>query len=225
METSNYTLAQKNGARLFLKRDQEEIIRRCGLEADDRFIYVCFLGQEYRVDRQTGILLHAGQKSERNKKTPDYDRMKEPEENRKNPDEAGFEEAMSIYDYLCDSEEGCCASGEFATIQSLQRVMTSRIGEGLFSEYAAFFAQNEDIARQRCEQLGGIPSGMGDISYDFSVWKDLKVRIVFWHSDEDFPASIQIFWDRNVLKYMRFETTYYVVGSLMKKICRKEETE
>ena len=44
-EVSNYEVTKKNTAKLFLERDQEEIIRRCGLTADDALIFVMFFGR------------------------------------------------------------------------------------------------------------------------------------------------------------------------------------
>lgn len=59
-EVSNYEVTKKNTAKLFLERDQEEIIRRCGLTADDASIFVMFFGRRYRVDRRTGVILAIG---------------------------------------------------------------------------------------------------------------------------------------------------------------------
>ena len=60
----------------FLKYDQAAMIEKFGLGSDDENIYITFFGTEYAVDRKTG-----GVRSER--------------------DEAGYNEAMTIYD--------CCA--------------------------------------------------------------------------------------------------------------------
>lgn len=42
--------------------------------------------------------------------------------------------------------------------------------------------------------------------------------IQFWESDEEFAANLQILWDKNTLDYMHYETTYYVVNCLFKKL-------
>ncbi len=219
-EVSNYEVTKKNTAKLFMERDQEEIIRRCGLTADDASIFVMFFGRRYRVDRRTGVILRDWKEKTKQKhecmpySAGGLDSARQ--------EEADFEEAMTIYDYLCDSRPGCHPSGDFVTSQSLQRVVTSRIGEGMFTEYAAFFEQNEALVRVNCEQIGGISAGKGDISYDFSMFGELKLRISFWRSDEDFPASLQVFWDQNVLDYIRFETTYYAVFCVLRRICGRE---
>ena len=46
----------------------------------------------------------------------------------------------------------------------------------------------------------------------------LDLRLCFWAEDEDFPASLRLFWDKNVLDYIRFETTYYASGFLLDEL-------
>ena len=38
--------------------------------------------------------------------------------------------------------------------------------------------------------------------------------VQFWFADEDFPAQLQFFWDKNALQYLRYETMYYALGLL-----------
>ena len=54
----------------------------------------------------------------------------------------------------------------------------------------------------------------------FPVFGELKARQLL--ADEDFPASLQVFWDQNVLDYIRFETTYYQVFCVLRRICGRE---
>ena len=45
----------------------------------------------------------------------------------------------------------------------------------------------------------------------------------FYHSDEEFPASITLLWDENTLQYMYYETVFYVAGFLIHEICKEME--
>ena len=63
----------------FLKYDQAAMIEKFGLRSDDENIYITFFGTEYAVDRSTGDV-----RSQRG--------------------EAGYNEAMTIYDVLCWSK-------------------------------------------------------------------------------------------------------------------------
>ena len=79
--TNNYEIAKENARKLFLNWDQGHIIDRCGLRADEEFLYIEFLGQPFRILRATGEV-----------------------ENLALGRAANFNEALSIYDYLCRTE-------------------------------------------------------------------------------------------------------------------------
>ena len=44
------------------------------------------------------------------------------------------------------------------------------------------------------------------------------VRLKFYLSDDEFPAQLVMLWDNEILKYMRYETTYYVMGHIYKRL-------
>jgi hypothetical protein len=132
---------------------------------------------------------------------------------------ADFNEAMSIYDLLCDSKEGCHLSGSFTTLTSLQgTVKSAQPGQDMFAETARVFDGHLQELAEACRRLGGTPAGKGDVSYELPVFDCLPVQLQFWASDEDFPASFQMLWDTNILDFIRYETTYYVAGHLIRRI-------
>lgn len=196
---NNYELTKRETAKRFLNYSQEEMLRRFLLEHDEKYLYLPFVNARCRIGRNTGRI---------EMRRADEEVWRE----------ADYNAAMTIYDYLCDSKPYCHASGEFVTIQSLQAVITSRIGGSMFDSMAAFIDQHSAAVCQACEAMGGQKAGKGDISYQFSVLADLQMRLSFWHADEDFPASLEIFWDQNVLDYIRFETTYYAVGYILSEL-------
>ena len=46
----------------------------------------------------------------------------------------------------------------------------------------------------------------------------LPIVVQFWDADEEFPGQLMIKWDRNILQYMHFETTFYATGCLLQRI-------
>ena len=99
----------------FLKYDQAAMIEKFGLGSDDENIYITFFGAEYAVDHSTGDV-----RSERG--------------------EAGYNEAMTIYDVLCYSKPHCKASGRMVNMGSLSTIQggsMKREGDGLFGGYEA----------------------------------------------------------------------------------------
>ena len=62
--------------------------------------------------------------------------------------------------------------------------------------------------------LGGHPIAGGDEAYAVEVMDGLEIGILFWHSDDEFPAQLRFFWDENALMYIRYETMHYTLGYL-----------
>ena len=65
---------------------------------------------------------------------------------------------------------------------------------------------------------GGEKAGAGDVSYNLPVFQALKLRLSFWDADDEFPASLSLLWDENVLDFMRYETTFYAAGYLLDRL-------
>ena len=53
---SNYEIMKKQMSGEFVKYDQEKMIRKFSLPADGDFIYIRFVGRDYRIDRKTGAV-------------------------------------------------------------------------------------------------------------------------------------------------------------------------
>lgn len=59
---------------------------------------------------------------------------------------------------------------------------------------------------------------VGDIGFQFPLFVYLSVILKFYHSDEDFPASITQLGDKNLLRYIYYETVFYIAGFLLDSI-------
>ena len=59
---------------------------------------------------------------------------------------------------------------------------------------------------------------MGDIGYRFGVFADLDAILKFYHSDEDFPASVTLLWEENMLQFVYYETVFYIAGALLRQL-------
>ena len=53
--------------------------------------------------------------------------------------------------------------------------------------------------RRACLSAGGQEIKAGDAAFEFRAFPQVPLRLVFWDQDEDFPASLQILVDRNIL--------------------------
>ena len=109
---SNYDRMAADAARLFLRHDQEEMIRRWGLDADESTIYIPFFAEENTlgIDRKSGEVYIICEDSN-NPETTDGNLTWE---------------AMTVYDLLTFSRERPEAAGEWVSIAQLGGVIGIR---------------------------------------------------------------------------------------------------
>lgn len=208
MTKSNYEQMKLQMQEQFLKYDQGTMIRRFDLEHDADYLYLRFVGRLYRVMRRTG-------------------RVEWTEDDFASVGEADYNEAMSIYDVLCCSKEGCRLSGELVAVNNLPGIVAgARSGNGMFDESARFFDGKIERLKLACQRLEGQPISQGDVGFRLKVFDFLPLEFRFWESDDEFPPSLSLLWDRNLLDYIHYETSYYIAGHLMKRLkalMQKEE--
>lgn len=207
-KVSNYEITKKRVQKDFLKYDQKTMIEKFHLQYDKEYLYIKFIGKQYRICRNTGLLQWSGD---------DFVTCTE----------ADFNEALTIYDVLCDSKEHPAASGEYINLESLSSLQSSykKLGDGLIDRDAKEYDHCEEKLSKACEALGGIRAGKGDVAYEIPVFDFLSCRIQFWNSDEDFPAAFHVFLDKQVLQFMRYETVWYMVGHLKKRLKEEAQSE
>jgi len=180
----------------FLKYDQAAMIEKFSLHSDDENIYITFFGTEYAVDRSTGDV-------------------------RSGLGEAGYSEVMTIYDVLCYSKPNCKASGRMVNMCSLSTIQggsMKREGDGLFGRYEAEFDQRDEALSEACAKLGGVPEGKGDVAYRIPMFPFLNVMLQYWDSDDEFPASLQLFVDDKIIDFMHNETVWFALSHMLERI-------
>ena len=204
---SNYEIAKYRTEKEFLTYDQEEILGKFPLSYDADYIYIDFLKHAYCIERKNGRVSYS---------LDGFATLVE----------ADFNEAMTIYDVLCYSKKDAGLSGKFVKLTSLSSIQGSSapVAEGHFLDAERFFDGKEGALAKACERLGGRKAGQGDVAYELPLFDFLPVRVQFWSSDEDFPANLQFFFDENVLQYLHFETLWYAVSHLIKRL-KEEMTE
>lgn len=205
---SNYEITKKRVQKDFLKYEQEKMIHKFALEADEKYLYINFICRSYRIHRKTGYLEWS-------------------EDDFETCTEGDFNEVLTIYDLLCDSKENCQGSEDFINLNSLSTLQSSskKIGDGLFHGKDKIFDHQDERFCKVCEKLGGVKAGKGDVAYELPLFDFLPCRIQFWNSDEEFEAQLQVFMDKNVLDFIRYETVWYAVSHLMKRLTEELEKE
>ena len=194
---NNYQIQAAQAKRLFLQYDQQEMIRRCALEADADYLYFSFFATPYRIHRHSGDLTYL--------------------QNGNWADGNSFHEVMTVLDWLCDSKPHRYISGRWINVVSHGHYFHSQLQEK-DDPAARYFDQNPQAFCQACEALGGIKYPSADISYVIALLDDLKILVQLWHGDEEYPPRLRLLWDENTHLYLRYETTWYASALVLQRL-------
>lgn len=201
---SNYEITKRRMRKEFLKYDQEKMIQKFHLRHDSDYLYISFLGRSYRIDRAQGNIMWS-------------------ENDFPDANEAEYNDAMTIYDVLCNSAPDCHLSGVFVNMKSLSSIQggSAPLGNGMFQETEQWLDHKNAALARACEKLNGTEVGKGDVAYQIPMFDFLPVMIRFWNSDEEFQASLEFFMDKNILAYMHYETVWCAVSHLVTRLKEK----
>lgn len=191
----NYDRMLEDARRLFLTLDLDEGCRRLGIRPTAEGAGFRVFGENCFLRRTDGVVL---------------DGRGEP---------AGFSLSMTVYDALGRSGPGPELKGEFVPTSALHGIMGSNsVHEDLRKNEGAFFHGKADALRAVCRKHGGIPGGRGDVSFILPAFDFFPAELRFWEADEEFPALLQWFWDANALRFLRYETLWYLSSYLLERI-------
>ncbi len=194
----NYALMRECARKQFLTLDLERGCRRVGQAFTETEVPVRILGEPYRLRRSDARLF------------------------RPDGEEAGFGEVMSVYDLLGRADAAPALSGQFVTTMALHGILGSNsVHEDLNQRDARRFAGKAAALDAACRRLGGVPADKGDVSHTLPVFDCFPVQLRFWEADEEFPAQLQYFFDRNALQFLRYETLWYVSALVTARLERE----
>lgn len=193
----NYAIQAAQAKRRFLTYDQGEVTAKFSLKTDENFLYVNLLCQQYRISRTIG----------------DMDRQVGAQW----MDANSYEEVMTLLDLLCDSRADRSLAGRWKNMASFGRQFHRDLLETRDPRAERIERDPAGFIRC-CEALGGRKEPGADISYSFDFFDGLPVCIQFWHGDEDFFPRIRFLWDENADRYLRYETMYFAVELLCRRI-------
>ena len=192
---NNYELSRDRAQDYFLRFDQAAMIRQWQLPRDEPRLYVKLFGRRYAICRETGRILRCW-----------------------SGEQANYSEALSIFDLLCHQGGEKRLSGEFAPVNSLNGRPVAGVGTDFYRTAAARFHRDEESFYRACLELGGVPVEMGDLGFRFPLFAELEVILKYYRADEDFPASVTLLWDKNMLQFVYYETVFYLAGCLLAAI-------
>lgn len=197
---SNYEIMKNQMSGKFLNYDQEKMIRKFSLPYDEQYIYIRFVGRAYRISRFSG-------------------RVAWSEDDFLTQTEAGYNEAMTIYDVLCNSKENCVLAGKFCPVNMLKGTVQTMGGTGsLFQKSADQFSGKTALLQRALLRLGEATNLKADAAARIDVFDFLPVIVQYWDADEEFPAVLKFMVDENIQDFMHFETVMFMLGHVLDRI-------
>ena len=205
---SNYDLQVDIAKKIFLEYDQDALIQKFGLSADEKWICLDYLGIPCRISREDGSI----------------------QEYRQDQWQAcrRYSTVMTIYDLLCFSKGDTspvlagqwCAVGHFVVTGITETETFTR-------KFATRIDGRAEQLKAACQKLGGVllPRMAGaDVTCRFAVTTFFPVLLQFWEGDEEFVPRLLLLWDQNTHHFLHFETTFYLQGDLLERLydCMEE---
>lgn len=201
--TDNYARQALQAKQLFLRYDQQQLIRKLHLEADAEYLYANLLCKPYRIHRTTGDVQRL-----------DGDLW---------VDANSHSQVMTLLDLVCDSKPDRYVCGRWKQMSSFGLMFHQNMLEHDRDPWAQRFQENPDALRSACKALGGREMPGGDVSFVFEVFDGLPLWLQFWLGDEEFAPQLRFLWDENALMYLKYETMYFAVPLLLRQIAEAME--
>ena len=186
---SNYDQVIENWRLKFLEMDQEELIRKFQLEADEEFLYIIYFSKRFRIDRKNGFITEDG-------KSP------------------GFDTVMNIYNTFYYSAAHPVASGNLVAFRQVKRVypFEAAYRRTIISRLQELFAGKTEELRKAGEGLGGTLLPQGDVGDVLPVFPFLNIAVLFWDKDEEFEAQANMLFDSEITEFMHEENVVCVAA-------------
>lgn len=188
-EKSNYEHVIENWQQKFLEMDQETLIRKFDLEADEEAMYITYFSRRLRIDRVDGKITDQGIRP-------------------------GFNTVMNIYNTFYYSVEHPVASGNLVAFRQVKRVypFEAAYRRTIISRLQEVFSGKTAELERACKALGGIPLPQGDVGYVLPVFPFLNIAVLFWDKDEEFEAQANMLFDSEITEFMHEENVVCVAA-------------
>lgn len=186
----------------FLTYDQEKLIGKFRLKADEEYLFINFLCKPYRIHRSTGDI-----SAWRNGAWE--------EDNR-------YHVVMTLLDLLCDSRDDRQLSGRLRSMESFGNMFHRTLLDE--DPRAVKIQQRQEAFQKACTALGARTAAGGDLGYAVELFDGLELVLLFWRGDEEFAPRLRFFWDENARQYLRYETMHFAAALVMQEIFQIMDT-
>ena len=186
---SNYEAVRESWRKRFPAMDCEALARRFHLKLDGDFLYLTYFSHPCAIDRRTARIA----------------RLDRPGA------EIGFNMEMTFFNMFHYAVENPRPSGEMVPFRSVKRAypFESAYRSSILEPLAQLFAGRADALQAAFQRLGAEKIAHCDAGGRLDVIPGLKLDVLFWDGDDEFPAQANMLFDSNITDFMHEEN---VVG-------------
>ena len=186
---SNYEAVRESWRKRFLAMDCEALARRFHLKLDGDFLYLTYFSHPCAIDRRTARIA----------------RLDRPGA------EIGFNMEMTFFNMFHYAVENPRPSGEMVPFRSVKRAypFESAYRSSILEPLAQLFAGRADALQAAFQKLGAEKIAHCDAGGRVDVVAGLRLDVLFWGGDDEFPAQANMLFDSNITDFMHEEN---VVG-------------
>ncbi|MGD0400191.1 MAG: DUF3786 domain-containing protein [Syntrophobacteraceae bacterium] len=180
------------------KRDPASLAKAAGaVFSPEKGLIVSFLGTEYRVE------IH-----------PQTDIAKV-----NSAEEVSIPDKILIAHYLLGAA-GKKSAGKLITFRQIPdgHFYFEAFQRRARDPFANFFGDNGRLFVKCAEMLGAVPVEIGDFGMEFSVFPHIRIQLVLWAGDEEFPADATILFDESIQRILSAEDIAVMCGSLVYRL-------
>lgn len=192
---SNYEKVIETWRKKFLEMDQETLICKFHLEADEEALYITYFSHRMRIDRKNGKITMCEQ-----------------------PDKVlTFNTVITIYNLFHYAIENPVASGKLVPFREVKRVypFEAAYRKTILSQLQNTFSGHVDELIIACERLNGEKMKQGDAGYILPVFPFLQIAVLFWDGDEEFEAQANMLFDSNITDFLHEENVVGVAADVV----------
>ena len=193
----NYRRQVEGAKQYFLRYDQQKLMEKLKLQSDTDYLYARMLCKLYRIHRRSGSVERLENEWVQ---TNDHG------------------EVMTLLDLVCDSREDRRISGRWANMLSFGGMFHRNLLEEGEDSLARRIQENPEAFCRVCESMGTGRALGGDLGCTFELFDGLEIALQFWYGDEEFAPRVRFLWDENALMYLKYETMWFALGMLRKRI-------
>ncbi|MFI3313580.1 MAG: DUF3786 domain-containing protein [Eubacteriales bacterium] len=172
---------------------------------DDQFVHLVYLTKAYAIDRKTGVITE--------------------ENSPKNP--VPFSVQMALYHIQYYAKPNPKTCGQWVPFRDVPRAgpFNDAFQKTIVAPCAQFFAGRPEFLRQTAQNLDFPLLDHGDVSFLVKLFPNLYLKFIFWDGDEEFPAQLNILFDKNIIDFTHEETVVMMAGDACDLLCGRLNPE